>query len=370
MTHAVQSSRNALHRRWLPLAVIILLLAGCATQAPRMSPDRAMEVRSQLVLLMPDHVADRNSWARDIQMSFDALGLDADKSHLCAALAVIAQESSFRADPEVPGLARIAREEIFRRAEEHHIPVWMVRAALEINSPDGRSYAERLASVRTESQLSGIFEDLIASVPLGKKLFGGFNPVDTGGPMQVSIAFAESRYDPDRYPWPVTESIRREVFSRRGGLYFGIANLLDYPVSYNYMRYRFADFNAGHYASRNAAFQQLVAKLSDRDLALDGDLLAYDGSVGATEGALRSLAGRLGMSAAAIHADLERGKRFDFEETELYRKVYALADAKGIETATATLPRIRLRSPKITSRLTTAWFANRVDKRYRACLRR
>jgi hypothetical protein len=32
------------------------------------------------------------------------------------------------------------------------------------------------------------------------------------------------------------------------------------------------------------------------------------------------------------------------------------------------LPNIRLESPKITRKLTTAWFANRVQERYQRCI--
>lgn len=352
-------------------AAAALYLAGCATQAPKPEPRPPMQVRSQLVLLMPDHVDARNAWARDIQTAFRALGLEADKSHLCAALAVIAQESSFRAEPVIPGLADIAREEIRRRARAHHIPDFMVEAALQIQSPNGQSYGERLDDVRTERQLSAIFEDLIASVPLGELLFADANPVDTGGPMQVSIAFAREYADQHGYPYPVTESIRDEVFSRRGGLYFGIAHLLAYPVSYHYMRYRFADFNAGHYASRNAAFQQAVSRLSGRELALDGDMRNYGDHAGATESALRSLKSRLGLDADAIDDALELGHSHEFEQTELYQRLFTLADAdNGSPLPRAILPRIRLHSPKISSQLTTAWFARRVDDRYRRCLRR
>jgi hypothetical protein len=186
--------------------------------------------------------------------------------------------------------------------------------------------------------------------------------------MQVSISFAESQVKAHKYPYPLSDDVRREVFTRRGGLYFGIAHLLDYPVSYDSMLYRFADFNAGRYASRNAAFQQAVGSLTQTRLALDGDLLREGSSEPSqTELAVRKLSDRLGLGERQIRRDLERGTEYEFEETELYRKVFELADARG-PAPRAVVPSIRLQSVKITRKLTTDWYARRVDDRYRRCL--
>ncbi len=305
--------------------------------------------------------------------AFFALDIEPSTAHLCAALAVAEQESNFVADPEVPGLGRVARAEIARRAEAHHVPRFMLDAALAIRSSNGMSYAERIAVARTEHELSLVYQDLIDRVPLGQRLFADANPVRTAGPMQVSVAFAEQYARSHRYPYARVqdEPLRNEVFTLRGGVYFGIAHLLGNPVSYDRMIYRFADYNAGFYASRNAAFQNAVAIASGKPLTLDGDLVDYSGGVGRTELALRTLAPALELSPAQIRHALDLGESLELETTDLYERVYALANKRApAPLQHAMIPQIDLSSPKITRKLTTQWFAERVQQRYRTCLAR
>lgn len=356
---------------WAALAFAELaLLAGCATPRPAQVSRRPAEVRAQIVRLMPAKIRDREGWATDIYAAFATLDIEPTTQNLCATLAVIEQESTFTVSPVVPGLGRIARTEIEHRAEQHHVPLLVVKGALLLSSPNGKRYGERIDSARTERELSGIYEDLISSVPLGRRLFADSNPVHTAGPMQVSVAFAEQHVREHPYPYPIDGSIRHEVFTRRGGVYFGIAHLLGYPEGYAQPIYRFADFNAGWYASRNAAFQQAISLASGIPLALDGDVVNYDsGGVGATERATRSLSSRLDLSDAQIHRALEKGESVEFEQTTLYQRVFALAESvERRPLPRAEIPRIDLRSPKITRKLTTLWYANRVNQRYGNCM--
>ena len=284
------------------------------------------------------------------------------------------QESTFRVDPPVPRLGQIAREEIDKRADKAGIPSLLVGAALQLRSPDGRSYAERIESAKTEKDLSNAFVDFIGAVPLGQRLFASYNPVRTGGPMQVSIDYAERHAQAKPYPYAGGATVRQEVFSRRGGLYFGIAHLLDYVARYDKPIYRFADFNAGHYASRNAAFQAAVSAASGIPLELDGDLVRHGADTdkpGSTELAVRSLAQRLELGDAAIRRALEQDDRADFDQTRLYQRVFELAEQiERRALPRAVLPRIQLHSPKITRSLTTEWFARRVDERHARCVAR
>ncbi len=350
----------------------LCLLAGCASQAPlqmQRSPD---DVRAEILRKLPARLDDRAGWANDVYVALTAQDIAPTSEHLCAVLAVTEQESTYTADPAVPGLPKLARTEIERRAAAVHVPDFLLNAALRLESPDGRTYAQRLERVRTERDLSELYEDFISMVPLGRRLFADHNPVRTGGPMQVRIDFAQTHAS--GYPYPIERDIRHEVFTRRGGLYFGTTHLLGYPANYDTPLYRFADFNAGWYASRNAAFQNAVTEASGIALALDGDLLLPGANLdnpGATERAVRALGGRIDMTDAQIRRALAQGGEHGFEDTDLYGRVFALADtAAGRALPRAVLPGIVLESPKITRRLTTAWFANRVQERWERCMQR
>lgn len=386
------------------LVLIVALLAGCATtggpepasqlppdmqgtpavqgtpalpeRKPELPPLSEREVRAMVAKLLPPGVKDRSGWATDLHAAFVNLGFPHLPPIYCASIAVIEQESSFQADPVVPGLPDIVWRELEQRGKKYGIPKLLISAAMLKGSPDGRSYSQRIDSLKTEKQLNALFADMIAELPAGKQLFAGYNPVRTGGPMQVSVEFAEQHASDQPYPYPRAGTIRDEVFTRRGGLYFGSAILLDYPAPYDDVAYRFADFNAGRYSSRNAAFQSALAGLSGKPLTLDGDLLRYQGGKAieqpsSVEIALRSLGRRLGLNAGEIRRDLLLEKAASFGQSPSFNRLYALADKTAGRPLTRQLmPQIDLKSPKITRKLTTEWFARRVEGRYRTCLTR
>src|SRR6476646_7665169 len=144
----------------------IAFLAGCAgvegpTSAPGYRPISAAEGRALVTRLLPDGVKDRAGWATDIYAAFAALDLPPTPENLCAAIAVVGQESGFQVDPVVPGLAGIARKEIDKRRESAGIPRFALDAALALPSANGKSYGERLDAATTEQQLSNVYEDFI-----------------------------------------------------------------------------------------------------------------------------------------------------------------------------------------------------------------
>jgi uncharacterized protein DUF1615 len=351
-----------------------------AAQAMPATPERPalkpLTGRALVMRLLPAGLADRSGWAGDIHSAMEVLGIEPSASNICAVLAIAGQESDFRTDPAIPDLAGIAHREIEKRRERAGVPKFMVHAALALPSSDGRSYSERLKAASTERQLSDVFEDFSGKVPLAKSFLADRNPVRTGGPMQVSVAFAQAHAAAHPYPYSRSASIREEVFTRRGGLYFGIAHLLHYPAPYDDVRYRFADYNAGRFASRNAAFQKAVSELSGTPLELDGDVLRYEQGQPArersnTELATLKLAHRLQLSAAEIRRDLELGLTAQFERSRLYAAVFAAADRlHGRPAPRAVVPVIVLQTAKTSRKLTSDGFAARVRERHRACLAR
>ena len=352
-----------------------LLLASCALERPPSGVGPAPspgEARALIDESLPRSVPDRAGWIADIQAGFTVQDLPLTRESVCAVIAVIEQESSFHVNPVIPGLGAIAWREIDSRARRAGVPPPLVHAALELQSPDGKTYSRRIDAARTEKDLSDIYEDFIGSVPLGNRLFASLNPIRTRGPMQVNVAFATQYAATKPYPYPLKGSIADELFTRRGSVYFGIAHLFAYQPPYDEYLFRFADFNAGQFASRNAAFQSALSKASGMPVTTDGALLPGKGAdavPGETELALRTLASRLNVDDREIHAALEEGRTRDLEQTPVYERIFALAERKtGHRLPRAIIPVIRLQGPKISRSLTTSWYAHRVEGRFEQCL--
>lgn len=349
---------------------LLVSFGGCASGPQAVAPPS--DGLRVIERALPAGVSDRAGWVDDLNAAFSDLKINPNPDHVCAVIAVVEQESGFRVDPVIPDLGAIARREIDRRAEGLHVPLTLVHAVLELKSSNGATYADRIDQAKTERDLSDVYEDFTGSVPLGRTLLAGWNPIRTRGPMQVNVAFAEQFSAARPYPYAIKVSIDDELFTRRGSVYFGTAHLLDYQAGYDRYLYRFADFNAGQYASRNAAFQAALSRVSGLAVTADGALVPHGGAVepGNTELAARSLGKRLNLGESQIHDALEQGRGAEFARTSLYRRVFELADRRGPPLPRALLPDIKLQGPKITRNLTTAWYAHRVDGRYQNCLHR
>ncbi|MGH8142554.1 MAG: DUF1615 family protein [Steroidobacteraceae bacterium] len=323
---------------------------------------------------LPVGVRDRNGWEDDLYRVFGALDISPTRQHICAVIAVAEQESGMNVAPVIPGLGHIAWRDIDQHAAHAGIPTSVVHEVLKLKSPDGLTYEARIDAARTEKELNDIFEDFTGSIPLGRTLFASWNPIHTRGPMQVNVAFAHKFEAVRPYPYPLTTSLDDELFSRRASLYFGTAHLLAYSAPYDSYLYRFADYNAGQFASRNAAFQHALSAAAGVAVVADGALIVPNAPISQpsdTEMVVCKLAGQLRLTMAEIHAALAQDRDASFQQTELYRRVFELAaKTRAQRLPQAIVPHINLRGPKLHTHLTTAWYAQRVQGRFELCLAR
>jgi len=114
------------------LLALAALVASCAserTSGPRISEADAHSIIEQA---LPATVPDKPGWADDIYGAFTAQQIEPTKENVCAVVAVIAQESNFQVNSAVPGMARIAWQEIHNRADHTLIPWMVVKAAATV----------------------------------------------------------------------------------------------------------------------------------------------------------------------------------------------------------------------------------------------
>ncbi len=348
---------------------------------------------TKLIRSAEKSVIDAQGWALDLHDVLQQHDFPQSKENICAAVAVIDQESGFVADPPVPGLGKLSEQALRDKFNKVPIGGSIALRWLENTPTPEASFMARIRNAKTERDLDLAYRslvdyagkttslDMVLRLGLLNKLIEERNEIDTAGSMQVSVKFALSEARKRRWlPMTLDDiyGVRDHLYTRKGGMYYGVKQLLGYDTGYSQKIFRFADFNAGRYASRNAAFQKVVARLSGQSLAFDGDLLSYgkDGqplsAVTATEKAIRvaNTKHKLGLDDQSIRADLLKEKDVGFTST---RSFISLRDRFAATTKTpaafASVPDIVLSSPKLSRGFTTRRFAESVDRRYQACMK-
>ena len=380
---------------------VLLVLAGTACHEPPPPPPPparpppplgAFQVRAAF----PDTVVDPGGWARDLLAAFADAGLVPDATRVCAVVAVLEQESGFQADPAVANLGTLVQTRLREEAEKYGPvgPAALERLLARRAPGDRRTFEQRIRRLRTERELDLLFRDMleserrehptmVATANFLDSMFRGrrledLNPVTTAGSMQVSVRWAMD-YARSRGWNDDQQAVRDALYTRPGGLRFGVPRLWSYPLSDPDVLYRFADYNAGQYASRNAAVQRGLARLTGLQLAADGDLLFFgpDGRPTTEESetlrAFRAFRERFvpTLPETRLREDLEKGKELAFEETPSYlalRRVYR--EQTGSALPAAVLPGLELKSPKLRRGYSTAAYARNVLRHHRACLQR
>jgi hypothetical protein len=383
--------------RLLGMGLLLLGLAeGCRkaeAPPPAVRPVPRTLTQEEVQALLPADVPDAEGWAHDLRAAFLAAGLPADVERVCGAVAILQQESGFQVDPPVPGLADMVRTRLDELASSLGPPgKSAVQALLAERKPgDRRTFAQRLRGLRTERDLDLLFRDMLAAAhakhPVAYRaaalLDGVFrqarledlNPIGTAGSMQVGARWVLT-HAPGKYA--DADAVRDALFTREGGLRWGVQRLWGYEANYPRPLFRFADYNAGEYASRNAAVQRALGRLTGRTLAADGDLQAYDphgeprGEESESLRALLAFAQATpGLSPADVRRDVRLEKAAGFEGTPTYRALQRTYQARfGTALPLAELPDVELSSPKLKSRYTTARYARAVNAHFRECLGR
>ena len=356
----------------------LAILSACQDSAapPAVSQTLSVERISALIKPAMRKGESADLWASDMLHDLDILKIDATAENVCAVVAVIEQESGFKADPEVAGIRQILAKKI-SKAEENILTSVALNTRLNQTAANGKSFRDNMTLIHTERDFESWYNEFTAAkyTALGlkylKKDVGDI--ITTAGSMQVSVDYA---YELAPKIGQSSANIRDTLYSRAGGMLYGSAHLLRYDANYSKMYYRFADYNAGHYASRNAAFQKMVANLTAaKGMGFDGDLLSYkEGSASASNTskaiAAYAIKQKWPLTIDALMADLKQEKDIAFTQTKTYQLIAEAHQQKFKKILTEQIPSITLKSDKITRKLTTQWYADSVNRRYDGCLKR
>ena len=381
----------------MSVLAISISLAACGNGSWWSKDDEPTLNAEQIRKALPNRVQDRTAWAQDMYDITDQLGIAQTKQNICSIVAVVDQESNFVADPQVPGLGEKAVKEVQTRLDEKFKEklgdgiggtiAGYFEEVLKTQPNPKDNYLSQMRRVKTERELDELYREIFdymskhyhvsaltgAAKLVGQDIGEKMNPITTLGSMQVHIGYAK---DNKRQGGNIAD-LRTDMYTRYGGMYYGIHRLMMYQTNYDKPIYRFADYNSGRYSSRNAAFQSMLNDLTAAELSLDGDLLLYnkDGAPRTTKSeSERELlnvfaSNNVILTPRQIRSDLKKEKDQNFEDTATYRTVTKLYKEKtGKEPFYAMMPEVVISGPKLSRDYNNNWFASRVNGRYQTCM--
>jgi hypothetical protein len=282
-----------------------------------------------------------------------------DDDFLVLVVSTIQQESGVHADPP---LAERNLEALFDRrveqiAGENPIAAGLIsmatldgelRGKLRQDTTRGRVRTERDLARYFDADLRPWLRDYVSRTyllpdSLAAKAEARWltDPVRTIGPMQVNAVKAyqnaKARGEDFASPAAMRSALLDPDTALERGIGEGVALLLK---SYRVYRGRLephdavyfagADYNAGEFSCRNAAIQAMLARITGRTLALDGDLLSYQQNAPAEPPSHTELAVRAALPAltpAQIRKDLLLEKEPGFSDTPVSHGICAAYEA-------------------------------------------
>lgn len=385
-----------------PLLITVIIstaLLGCSEQNSSEEEQQKTLNEKSIRHAIPNHVAQRDSWAKDMSSIMDELKIEKTPTNVCSIVAIVDQESNFIANPKVPGLGQKAVKEVSTRLEEKFTdklgsrfgkPVAQYFNNVLKNQPSPHdNYLNQMKKVQTEKDLDLLYRQIFDYMTkhyhvsmltttakfVGQEIGERMNPITTLGSMQVQVRYANDHLREHMNIY----QLRDYLYTQYGGLYYGTHRLMMYEAQYNKAIYRFADYNSGMYSSRNASFQKILNQLTKGKLALDGDLLLYDGDdsvsskISDTEVVLNKLFSekKVNITPRQVRNDLEKEKELEFENTNTYSTLQKLyKDQTGKIAPYAIMPQVIISGPKLSKEYNTNWYATRVNGRYEACMNR
>lgn len=383
----------------LSILTLSVGLVACGDKSLFSQDDEKHLTEKQIKHLIPPRVHDRESWAKDMNDIMDSLKIEKNKENVCSIIAIVDQESSFAANPQVPGLGREAVAAVNTRLQTKFsdklgttigTPIaHYFEQVLKTQPTPEDNYLKQLSKVKTERDIDLLYRQIFdymskhyhvsaltgAAKLVGQDIGERMNPITTLGSMQVSIQYAQ---DHQKDHMSVND-LRDDLYTQYGGLYYGIHRLMMYSNQYDKPIYRFADYNSGMYSSRNASVQKALNILTGSELSLDGDLLQYDKNDNVqavqsnTELTFINLftQKKVIITPQQLRSDLKTEKTIDFEKTQTYLTLTKLyKDQTGKEMPYAVMPQVIITGPKLSRDYNTNWYATRVNGRFESCMHR